>query len=144
MKIKSITVFLVFLIALIAFPFFFENPFPRHLVIMILLYAAMGIGWNIIGGYAGQVSFGNAAFFGVGAYAAAVLLTNYGISPWIGMLVGCGFSVVLSAVVGYPCFRLQGHYFAIATIAVGEIMVVSFSNWDYVGAAVGIYLPILG
>lgn len=110
---------------------------------MILLYATMGIGWNIIGGYAGQVSFGNAAFFGVGAYATAILLTNYEISPWIGMLAGCGFSVLLAIIVGYPCFRLRGHYFAIATIAVGEIMVVVFTNWDYAGAAVGIYLPIL-
>ena len=135
--------FLLFLCCLIAFPFFFENPFPRHLAIMILLYATMGIGWNIIGGYAGQVSFGNAAFFGVGAYATAILLTNYGISPWLGMLAGCGFSVLLAIIVGYPCFRLKGHYFAIATIAVGEIMIVVFTNWDYAGAAVGIYLPIL-
>jgi branched-chain amino acid transport system permease protein len=109
---------------------------------MIMMYATMSIGWNIIGGYTGQVSFGNAAFFGLGAYAAALLLVNYGINPWLGMLAGCVLSVCLAVIVGYPCFRLQGHYFAIATIAVGEIMVVIFTNWDFVGAAVGIYLPI--
>ena len=140
---KGIIAFIVFIGVLAAFPLFFQGPFPRHLVIMILLYATMSIGWNIIGGYAGQVSFGNAAFFGIGAYAAAVLLTNYQLNPWIGMLVGCLLSIVLALIVGYPCFRLQGHYFAIATIAVGEIMVVLFTNWDYVGAAVGIYMPIL-
>jgi len=103
----------------------------------------MSIGWNIIGGYAGQVSFGNAAFFGVGAYTTAILLVNFNVNPWLGMLAGCVLSVGLAVVVGYPCFRLRGHYFAIATIAVGEIMVVIFTNWDYVGAAVGIYMPSL-
>jgi branched-chain amino acid transport system permease protein len=68
---------------------------------------------------------------------------NYNINPWLGMLAGCVLSVGLAVIVGYPCFRLRGHYFAIATIAVGEIMVVIFTNWDYVGAAVGIYMPIL-
>jgi branched-chain amino acid transport system permease protein len=110
---------------------------------MIMMYATMSIGWNVIGGYAGQVSFGNAAFFGVGAYTTAILLVNYNVNPWLGMLAGCVLSVCLAIVVGYPCFRLRGHYFAIATIAVGEIMVVIFTNWDYVGAAVGIYIPIL-
>jgi branched-chain amino acid transport system permease protein len=110
---------------------------------MIMMYATMSIGWNVIGGYAGQVSFGNAAFFGVGAYTTAILLVNYNVNPWLGMLAGCVLSVGLAVVVGYPCFRLRGHYFAIATIAVGEIMVVIFTNWDYVGAAVGIYMPIM-
>ncbi len=140
---KGFLIFAAFIFILAAFPVFFTDPFPRHLMIMIMLYATMSVGWNIIGGYTGQVSFGNAAFFGIGAYATAVLLVNFGLNPWIGMLAGCFFSVLLALIVGYPCFRLQGHYFAIATIAVGEIMLVIFTNWDYVGAAVGIYIPIL-
>ena len=140
---KGLIAFIIFLGALAAFPLIFQDPFPRHTLIMIMLYAAMGIGWNIIGGYTGQVSFGNAAFFGVGAYATAIILVNFGITPWLGMLVGCVFSVALAIIVGYPCFRLQGHYFAIATIAVGEIMLLVFTNWEYAGAAVGIYMPIL-
>ena len=140
---KSLWVFVLFVGVLAALPLVFHDPFPRHLLIMVMLYATMSIGWNIIGGYTGQVSFGNAAFFGVGAYTTAILLINYGITPWVGMLAGCVLSVGLAIIVGYPCFRLQGHYFAIATIAVGEIMLVIFTNWDYVGAAVGIYLPIL-
>ncbi len=139
---KGYLAFGLFLIALVVYPLYYTDPFPRHTMIMILLYATMGIGWNIIGGYTGQVSFGNAAFFGVGAYATAVLLTNYGLSPWVGMVVGCVLSVLVAIVVGYPCFRLQGHYFAIATIAVGEIALVIFTNWQFVGGAVGIYLPI--
>ena len=78
---KGHIAFGLFLVALVVYPLYYTDPFPRHTMIMILLYATMGIGWNIIGGYTGQVSFGNAAFFGVGAYSAAVLLTTYGLSP---------------------------------------------------------------
>jgi branched-chain amino acid transport system permease protein len=139
---KGLVAFILLICVLAAAPLLLRDPFLNHLLIMIMMYATMSIGWNIIGGYTGQVSFGNAAFFGLGAYAAALLLVNYGINPWLGMLAGCVLSVCLAVIVGYPCFRLQGHYFAIATIAVGEIMVVIFTNWDFVGAAVGIYLPI--
>jgi branched-chain amino acid transport system permease protein len=135
--------FVLFMCILAVVPLFLRDPFLSHLLIMIMMYATMSTGWNVIGGYAGQVSFGNAAFFGVGAYTTAVLLVNYNVNPWLGMLAGCILSIGLAVVVGYPCFRLRGHYFAIATIAVGEIMVVIFTNWDYVGAAVGIYMPIM-
>lgn len=140
---KGLFAFILFICFLAAVPLFLGDPFVCHILIMIMMYATMSIGWNIIGGYAGQVSFGNAAFFGVGAYTTAILLLNFNVNPWLGMLAGCVLSVSLAIVVGYPCFRLRGHYFAIATIAVGEIMVVIFTNWDYVGAAVGIYMPIL-
>jgi branched-chain amino acid transport system permease protein len=140
---KDLLVFILFMCILAVVPLFLRDAFLCHILIMIMMYATMSIGWNIIGGYAGQVSFGNAAFFGVGAYTTAILLVNYNVNPWLGMLAGCVLSVGLAVVVGYPCFRLRGHYFAIATIAVGEIMVVIFTNWDYVGAAVGIYMPIL-
>jgi len=140
---KEYILLLIFFASLVIYPFIFENPFPRHLLIMIMLYGTMGIGWNIIGGYTGQVSFGNAAFFGVGAYTTAILLSKYGINPWFGMILGCVFSSMVAVIVGYPCFRLQGHYFAIATIAVGEIVQILFTNWEYAGAAVGIYIPIL-
>jgi len=140
---KDLLVFILFMCILAVVPLFLRDAFLCHILIMIMMYATMSIGWNVIGGYAGQVSFGNAAFFGVGAYTTAVLLVNYSVNPWLGMLAGCVLSVGLAVVVGYPCFRLRGHYFAIATIAVGEIMGVIFTNWDYVGAAVGIYMPIL-
>ncbi len=140
---KDLLLFVLFMCILAVVPLFLRDPFLSHLLIMIMMYATMSTGWNVIGGYAGQVSFGNAAFFGVGAYTTAVLLVNYNVNPWLGMLAGCILSIGLAVVVGYPCFRLRGHYFAIATIAVGEIMVIIFTNWDYVGAAVGIYMPIM-
>jgi len=125
------------------FPVFFTLPFPRHLMIMIFLYATMGLAWNLIGGYAGQISLGHAIFFGIGAYTSSLMLMKLWISPWVGMLMGGIFSIIVAFIIGYPCFKLAGHYFAIATIAIGEIAQHWMLNWDWAGAAVGLTLPIL-
>lgn len=130
-------------VVLLAYPQLFTLPFQQHIAILIFLNALMAVGWNILGGYTGQVSLGNTVFFGVGAYTSTILLKNFLISPWVGMLVGIVLSVLLALVVGYPCFRLAGHYFAIATIAVGEILYTAVINTQELGAAVGIPLPIL-
>lgn len=130
-------------ILVLLYPVFFTLPFPRHLMIMIFLYATLGLAWNMIGGYAGQISLGNAMFFGVGAYTSTLMLMKLGVSPWVGMLLGGVFSITISFIIGYPCFKLAGHYFAIATIAIGEIAQVWMLNWDWAGAAVGLTLPIL-
>src|SRR3972149_8274699 len=103
------------------FPLFLTLPFPRHLMIMIFLYASLGLAWNMIGGYAGQISLGHAIFFGAGGYTPTLMLMKLGVSPWVGMLVGGILSVGIAFIIGYPCFKLAGHYFAIATIAIGEI-----------------------
>ena len=110
---------------------------------MIFLYASLGLAWNMIGGYAGQISLGHAVYFGAGAYTSTILLMKLGVSPWVGMLVGGALSIGLSFIIGYPCFKLAGHYFAIATIAIGEIAQQWMLNWDWAGAAVGLTLPIL-
>ena len=112
-------------------------------MIMIFLYATLGLAWNMIGGYAGQISLGHVIFFGTGAYTSTLLLMKLGVSPWVGMLAGGVVSVVISFIIGYPCFKLAGHYFAIATIAIAEIAQVWMLNWDWAGAAVGLTLPIL-
>jgi len=125
------------------YPLIFTLPFPRHVVIMIFLYATLGLAWNMIGGYAGQISLGHALFFGIGAYSSTLMLMKLGVSPWAGMLAGGCISVIVSFIIGYPCFKLAGHYFAIATIAIGEITQVWMLNWDWAGAAVGLTLPIL-
>ncbi len=127
----------------IIFPLFFTLPFPRHLMIMIFLYASMGLAWNMIGGYAGQISLGHAVYFGAGAYTSTLLLMKLGVSPWVGMLAGGVLSIGIAYIIGYPCFKLAGHYFAIATIAIGEIVQQWMRNWDWSGAAVGLTLPIL-
>ncbi len=127
----------------LAFPLVFTLPFPRHVVIMIFLYATLGLAWNMIGGYAGQISLGHALFFGIGAYTSTLLLMKLSVSPWAGMLAGGLVSVAVSFIIGYPCFKLAGHYFAIATIAIGEIAQVWMLNWDWAGGAIGLTLPIL-
>ena len=75
------------------YPLIFTLPFPRHLMIMIFLYATLGLAWNMIGGYAGQISLGHALFFGIGAYTSTLMLMKLGVSPWVGMLVGGILSV---------------------------------------------------
>lgn len=124
------------------YPFLFSRPFLIRMGILVLLWSLLGLAWNLIGGYGGQVSLGHAVFFGLGAYTSTVLLTKWHISPWIGMLVGGLVAAVAAVVIGWPTFRLQGHYFAIATIAAGEIFAILFRNWEWVGGAVGIYLPL--
>ena len=125
------------------YPLIFTLPFPRHLMIMIFLYATLGLAWNMLGGYAGQISLGHALFFGIGAYTSTLMLMKLWVSPWVGMLAGGAISIGVSLIIGYPCFKLAGHYFAIATIAIAEIAMVWMLNWDWAGSAVGLTLPIL-
>ncbi len=139
----KITALGVLVLAALIYPLVFTLPYQQHVLILIYMNALMAVGWNIVGGYAGQVSLGNTIFFGMGAYTSALMLKNLLISPWAGMLVGILLSVLLAVVVGYPCFRLKGHYFAIATIAVAEIISAIVTNTSQLGAAVGITLPVL-
>jgi branched-chain amino acid transport system permease protein len=128
--------------AAVAFPLVFRGPFPQHVAILILLHALLGTAWNLLGGFAGQISFGQAVFFGAGAYTSTLLAQHAGVSPWIGMIAGAAVAAALALAIGYPCFRLSGHYFAIATIAIGEIASIAVTNWDFAGGAVGLFLPV--
>ncbi|HEX7638841.1 MAG TPA: branched-chain amino acid ABC transporter permease [Burkholderiaceae bacterium] len=131
----------VLLLVAIAVPFVVRNPTTLNLVILVLMAAQLGVAWNLLGGYAGQVSLGHAAFYGVGAYTSSLALMKFGINPWLGMLGGGAVAAVLSLAFGWGCFRLKGHYFAMATIAVAELVQIVFNNWDYAGSAVGLTLP---
>lgn len=131
------------LVALVTYPFAFARPFPQHLMIMVALYALLGCAWNILGGYAGQVSLGHSVYFGIGAYSSSVLLIRAGLSPWLGMLAGAVAAMIVSVIIGYPTFRLKGRYFAIATLAVVQIAYTVVVNWPYVGGAVGLFLPLV-
>jgi branched-chain amino acid transport system permease protein len=133
---------LAFLAALsLGVPLVFNSPSHQNFLILVVLLAQSGVAWNIVGGYAGQVSLGHAAFFGIGAYASSLLLIRYGINPWLGMLCGGVLAALISLPIGWACFRLKGHYFAMATIAVAEIVQIVFTNWEFAGAAVGLTLP---
>jgi branched-chain amino acid transport system permease protein len=128
-------------LAVIAFPLVVSTPTYQNFAILALMIAQLGVAWNILGGYAGQISLGHAVFYGIGAYTSATLVIKFGISPWFGMLAGGALAVVFALAMGWPCFRLRGHYFAMATIAVAEIAQVIVTNWSYLGGAVGLSLP---
>ena len=114
--------------------------------IFIFFYAFLGQAWNIIGGYAGQLSVGHAAFVGLGAYTSAMLSIHAGLTPWIGMLVGGVVSAALGAVIGYLGFRfgLRGFYFVLLTVAFAEIFRIIALNTDWVGGAQGLYITFTG
>lgn len=138
---KNRILYLIFII-IFALPFVFQNVNFQHIMIMFLIFAGLGEGWNVITGFAGQTSFGHAAFFGIGAYTSTIMFYKFGVSPWIGMILGASFAALISIVISYPCFRLKGHYFAIATLAVAEIIKQLFVSWDYVEGATGISIPV--
>jgi branched-chain amino acid transport system permease protein len=98
--------------------------------------------WNLLGGFAGQVSLGHAAFFGIGAYTSTILYLSFGVSPWIGMFAGAGLSMLVALIIGYPCFRLTSHFFALATIAFSEVLRLLASYWrDLTNGGVGLLIP---
>ena len=119
------------------------GSFFGHVATMVLLYAAMAQSWNIISGYCGQVSFGHSVFFGIGAYAAGLAVVTFETLPWYGVPLGMLAAALVSILISYPCFRLKGHYFAIATFAIVEIFNRLFMIWDAVGGALGLDYPIL-
>lgn len=133
---------IVLLGAALLFPALVTLPYPRDVLIRIFLFATLAQAWNILAGYCGQISLGHAIFFGTGAYTSGMFVARDIASPWLAMLVGALIAVALSQIIGAPVFRLRGHYFAIATIAVGEIVHILAVNWDFIGAARGLYIPI--
>jgi len=127
--------------ALLAYPLVFSGAFYRDIGVTFLLAAISASAWNIVGGYAGQVSVGHSMFFGLGAYTPLLFYTLFGWSPIAGIPVGIVFSVALAVVIGMPTFRLTGHYFSMATIAVAELIRIFVGTWDFVGAAIGLQGP---
>ena len=131
----------------LVFPFFPHSSFAMSTMIQFFMFSLYGMGWNTIGGYGGQVDLGKAQYVGIGAYTTAVMLIRWDIPFWFSMPIGMGLAVMWSFMIGYPLFRLKGHYFAIATIATSLVLKDLFEVWDFVGAARGLeispikYLP---
>ena len=114
--------------------------------IFIFFYAYLGQAWNVLGGYAGQLSAGHAAFVGVGAYATTLLSMHWGVSPWLGMLAGGALAAVLGAIIGGLGFRfgLRGFYFVLLTVAFAEVCRIVALNTDAMGGALGLYITFTG
>ncbi len=126
---------------LIAAPFILTARYTQHVLIVVLLYVALGSAWNILGGFAGQLSLGHAAFFGIGAYTAAIIASKTAFSPWWALIAGPAAVLPVALLVGWICFRLRGPYFTLATIAVGEVVRLIALNWTTLtGGAVGVVI----
>ena len=124
------------------FPFVVKDAFWQNLAVLVLIYASAATAWNILGGFTGQISFGHAFFFAIGAYTTGYLLIHQGWLPWIGMAVGAVLAAAAGVVVGLPVFRLRSHYFSIATIAVQQVAFILVVNNVALGSATGLELPL--
>jgi len=129
MKSRNVTLIVLGILFLL-FPLIIRSDYYQHLVIIALMWVIIGSSWNLLAGYTGQVSFGHAIFFGVGAYTAGILTTKLHISAWWGMLFGGPVAMLIALFVGWACFRLRGPYFALATLAGSEIIRLVATNWE--------------
>jgi branched-chain amino acid transport system permease protein len=132
----------VVLIVLAAAPWFASSSLVQ-LGISTLLLAAMAQSWNIIGGYAGYASFGNSVFYGLGSYGTAIAMVQWHWPFGVGLALGALLAVAFAVLLGIPVLRLRGHYFAICTLALAEVMIAIVSNLDIAGRNTGLVLPLL-
>jgi branched-chain amino acid transport system permease protein len=108
------------------------NDYYLNIIVMTFLWAALSGAWNLMAGYGGLVSLGQSAFFGIGAYTTAVLYSTYGISPWIGLVAGVVLTSSTAVLISWPCFRLRGAFFSLATMVFPIVMEIVANNWKSV------------
>jgi len=138
---RQLAVAAVAAIVIALLPLGIHDVYLQNVLVLTLMYAALSQSWNILGGYCGQISLGHAIYFGIGAYTSTLLYTHAGLTPWFGMLMGGTLAALVALGLGYPFFRLRGHYFTIATIVVAETGLLLVLNWDFAGGAEGIQIP---
>jgi len=132
---------LLLLAGLAALPLAVKDDYYLHLVILFFMWVVIGTAWNLIAGYTGQVSFGDAAFFGSGAYASGLLFKHFALSPWWGLATGGLAAVAVGFPFGWICFRMRGAYFALATLALNEVLRHSATVAEgFTGGMVGILI----
>ena len=118
------------------------NRYAVDIMIRTFLWAGLALAWNIAGGYAGLISFGHAAFFGIGAYTSTILLLNYGVPPWFGMFAGALIAGCAGALLTMVCARLRGPFFILSTLAAGEVVRIAALNWrTLTGGPEGLEIP---
>ena len=137
---KIIGIFGLAILAVI--PLFFNKGYFLTIIFQAYLFAALASSWNIIGGLGGQISFGHAVFFGVGAYTTAILFHDFRLSPWISMWIGAFISCLIGIVIAFPTFRLRGPFFSIATLIINElVLLLALYFEDLTGGSQGIIIP---
>src|SRR6185437_1780514 len=140
MKPWHIAVAGVALIALAALPWFGSDTLIQF-GINTLLLAVLAQGWNIIGGYTGYASFGNSVFYGLGSYGVGIAMAQWHLPFAVGLVFGVALAVTFAILLGIPVLRLRGHYFAIATLALAQVMTAIVSNVGLAGQNIGLVLP---
>lgn len=135
-------VFIAAVAAACGVPFLVQNDYQMQVVFRIALFAALGLAWDLVGGYAGQLSLGHAAFFGIGAYGLA-LLTRKHVPLWIAVFLAAVIATAFAAVIGRIMFRLRGPYFTLSTIAAAEVLRLLATNLDITEGAIGVATPAL-
>ena len=131
-KLKQLSLVIAGVIAF-GLPIVLRSPTYLHILILLYLYAYLTTSWNLVGGFAGVLPLGHSAFVGIGAYTSTILSLQYGVSPWLGMIVGGILATAAGVLIGLPTFKMRGAYFALATIAFGEGIRVIVENIDYLG-----------
>ncbi len=135
----SRTLVLVFVVALLALPVAYGDPYVMRILTMTCIFAIFAASWDLLAGYTGQVNFGHALFFGAGAYASGLLSFKLGISPWITLWAGAAVAMLFGFAVGYLCLRLRGSYLSLATLAFPLIALgLLFAVPDFSGGELGI------
>ena len=135
----------VLLALLLAAPFYVGSDFALRVATLSCLFGTMALGWNLLGGYANQISLGHAVFFAIGAYTTGLLEINHHVTPWIGIPAGMVLATLVSVAIGIPTFRLAGHYFALGTLALLQIGGILFTYYrQFTGGALGLTVPLLG
>jgi branched-chain amino acid transport system permease protein len=140
---RGLALLVLLLAALLAAPWM-ANDYMLTVLITILYFAYVGQAWNVMMGFAGQLSLGHAIYVGLGGYATAALYVHFGIGPWLGLPVAIAIAVACGAVIGFLAFRfgVAGVYFAILTIAFAEFARIGFDHFAWVGGSSGFFLPV--
>ena len=124
---------IVLLLVAFGIPLIIRSATYLHILVLLYFYAYLTTSWNLVGGFAGVLPLGHAAFVGIGAYTSTILSLQYGISPWFGMLIGGVLATIVGVLIGLPTFKMRGAYFALATIAFAEGLRVMVENIDFLG-----------
>ncbi|WP_240374406.1 branched-chain amino acid ABC transporter permease [Bacillus piscicola] len=125
MLLRKMPKFYFVLVGLLILTLVFQERFFLDMLVMTFIWGAVASAWNITGGFAGQFSLGHAGFLGIGAYTSSILYVNFGISPWVGMLIGGLIAAGLAFLISMLCLRLKGPFFTLATIAFAELIFIS-------------------
>jgi branched-chain amino acid transport system permease protein len=132
---------ILFFVFLLSLPVWLHDAYLQQIVFRVVIFAILGIAWNLVGGYAGQLSLGHVAYFGIGAYSVALFHEHFNLNPWLGTLAGVVLACLAALLIGSLTFRLRGPYFALSTIAAAEILRLLALNLSFTHGAIGMIAP---